>query len=67
MEAKNVELEGSLERALQSLKAADVQAQNQQEKIAELEKAKHDINLEKQQFKAKVRILASLLRYVVVT
>lgn len=55
IEAKNVELEDALSRALERLKAADVQAQSQAEKVAALERAKNDLSLEKQQFKAKVR------------
>ncbi|KAI0327259.1 hypothetical protein GY45DRAFT_1437070 [Cubamyces sp. BRFM 1775] len=54
LEAKNTELEEALARALDRLKAADVQAQSQQERLSELEKAKHEIGLEKQALKAKV-------------
>ncbi|KAI0638793.1 hypothetical protein C8Q77DRAFT_1183752 [Trametes polyzona] len=57
LEAKNAELEEALARALERLKAADVQAQTQQERISELEKARHEVALEKQQLKAKVDAL----------
>ena len=54
LEAKNTELEEALARALERLKAADVQAQSQQEKLAELEKARNGLISENQQLKAKV-------------
>ncbi|KAI0668722.1 hypothetical protein C8Q78DRAFT_979228 [Trametes maxima] len=54
LETKNAELEEALARALDRLKAADVQAQSQQERLSELEKAKHEAGLEKHQLKAKV-------------
>ncbi|KAI0820637.1 hypothetical protein BC628DRAFT_1422801 [Trametes gibbosa] len=65
MEAKNTELEDALARALERLKAADVQAQTQQERISELEKAKHEVVLEKQQLKAKTDALE--LKYTYAT
>ncbi|KAI0369968.1 hypothetical protein BV20DRAFT_967326 [Pilatotrama ljubarskyi] len=57
MEAKNADLEEALARALDRIKAADVQAQSQQERLAELEKARHELGLEKQQLRAKVESL----------
>ena len=54
LEAKNTELEEALARALERLKAADVQAQSQQEKLAELEKARNGLISGNQQLKAKV-------------
>ncbi|KAH9855781.1 hypothetical protein C2E23DRAFT_750718 [Lenzites betulinus] len=65
MEAKNNELEEALSRALERLKAADVTAQTQQERISELEKAKHEAVLEKQQLKAKADALE--LKYTFTT
>ncbi|KAI0770961.1 hypothetical protein BD413DRAFT_554018 [Trametes elegans] len=64
MEAKNAELEDALARALDRLKAADVQAQSQQERLSELEKSKHEIGLEKQQLKAKVDTLELKVSFV---
>ncbi|KAI0735960.1 hypothetical protein C8Q76DRAFT_668735 [Earliella scabrosa] len=64
IEAKNVELEEALARALERLKAADVQAQSQAEKVAELEKAKNELSLEKQQLKAKVDSLETKVTYL---
>ncbi|OSD05616.1 hypothetical protein PYCCODRAFT_1450275 [Trametes coccinea BRFM310] len=64
MEAKNSELEEALARALERLKVADVQAQSQQERLTELEKAKHELGLEKQQLKAKVDNLELRVNYV---
>ena len=60
LEAKNVELEEALARALERLKAADVQAQSQQEKLAELEKAKSEFIVEKHQLIAKVSFITRL-------
>ena len=60
LEAKNVELEEALARALERLKAADVQAQSQQEKLAELEKAKSEFIVEKHQLIAKVSFITPL-------
>ncbi|EIW65282.1 uncharacterized protein TRAVEDRAFT_68801 [Trametes versicolor FP-101664 SS1] len=57
LEAKNIELEEALNRALDRIKAADVQAQSQQERLSELEKARHEVMLEKHQFKAKMDAL----------
>ncbi|KAI1785421.1 hypothetical protein LXA43DRAFT_899881 [Ganoderma leucocontextum] len=65
LEAKNVELEEALARALERLKAADVQAQSQQEKLAQLEKAKTELIVEKQQFMAKVDTLEVKITYIV--
>ncbi|KAH9949523.1 hypothetical protein B0H21DRAFT_728360 [Amylocystis lapponica] len=53
-EAKNVELEEALSRALERLKAADVQTQTDHERISQLEKAKHDLAMEKHQLKSQV-------------
>ncbi|PIL29954.1 hypothetical protein GSI_07865 [Ganoderma sinense ZZ0214-1] len=64
LEAKNVELEEALARALERLKAADVQAQSQQEKLAELEKARTDFVVEKQQLIAKVDSLEVKVTYI---
>ena len=54
LESKNVELEHALASALERLKAADVQAQSQQEKLSGLEKIKDELSAEKVQLKAKV-------------
>ncbi|EMD41412.1 hypothetical protein CERSUDRAFT_79057 [Gelatoporia subvermispora B] len=54
VEAKNVELEQALARALERLKAADVQAQGNHERILQLEKQNHELGHEKQQLKSKV-------------
>ncbi len=54
LEAKNVELEQALARALERLKDADVKAQSQTERIADLEKSNTELSLDKQQLKAKV-------------
>ncbi|KZT68449.1 hypothetical protein DAEQUDRAFT_671259 [Daedalea quercina L-15889] len=53
-EAKNVELEEALARALERLKAADVQAQTDSQRIAELDSSNRELNAEKQQLKARV-------------
>ena len=55
LETKNIELEHALASALERLKAADVQAQSQQEKILALEKSKGELGAEKLLLKAKVR------------
>ena len=59
LEAKNVELEQALARALERLKDADVKAQSQTERIMELEKSKDELTLDKQQLKAKVCCLVA--------
>ncbi|OCH88965.1 hypothetical protein OBBRIDRAFT_819908 [Obba rivulosa] len=57
IEAKNVELEQALARALERLKAADVQAQTNHERILQLEKHNHELGQEKQQLKSKIDAL----------
>ena len=54
-ELRNVELEEALSQALARLKASDVAAQTNQERIAELEKTNHERTLENQKLKSKVR------------
>ncbi|PCH33123.1 hypothetical protein WOLCODRAFT_134939 [Wolfiporia cocos MD-104 SS10] len=53
-EAKSIELEEALSRALERLKVADVQTQSDSRHIAQLESLNHDLMLEKQQLKAQV-------------
>ncbi|EJF58554.1 hypothetical protein DICSQDRAFT_149052 [Dichomitus squalens LYAD-421 SS1] len=64
LEAKNAELEEALARALERLKAADVQAQSQQEKLAELEKAKSGLASENQQLKARIESLEVKVTFI---
>jgi len=56
-ESRNVELEGALSQALARLKASDVAAQTNQERIAELEKSNHEHTLKNQKLKSKVDAL----------
>lgn len=53
-EAKNIELEEALSRALERLKAADVQAQTDSQRIAQLQASNSQLSTEKQQLKAQV-------------
>lgn len=64
LEAKNVELEEALARALERLKAADVQAQSQQERLVELEKARSEFGVEKQQLIAKVSLCSPISKEI---
>ncbi|RPD68760.1 hypothetical protein L226DRAFT_540402 [Lentinus tigrinus ALCF2SS1-7] len=64
LEAKNVELEQALARALERLKDADVKAQSQTERIAVLEKSKDELNLDKQQLRAKVDALELKVSFI---
>ncbi|KAH8120720.1 hypothetical protein DFH11DRAFT_1500736 [Phellopilus nigrolimitatus] len=50
----NVDQESAMHAALDRLKIADVNAQTQQERIAELEKANRELSLEKHQLSSKV-------------
>ena len=54
-EAKNVELEEALARALERLKTADVQAQTDSQRIAQLETLNNQFSAEKRQLQAQVR------------
>ncbi|OBZ79888.1 hypothetical protein A0H81_00129 [Grifola frondosa] len=63
-EARNAELEEALARALERVKAADVQAQTAQERLSQLEKANHELGLEKQQLKSKVDSLNLRVTFV---
>jgi hypothetical protein len=56
LELRNSELEDALSQSLARLKASDVAAQSNQERIAELEKANKDAAAEQQVLKAQVRI-----------
>ena len=53
-EAKNVELEEALARALERLKTADVQAQTDSQRIAQLETLNNQFSAEKRQLQAQV-------------
>lgn len=53
-EAKNTELEEALARALERLKAADVQSQTDSQHIAQLEVVNRDLGIEKQQLRSQV-------------
>lgn len=53
-EARNSELEDALAKALSRLQASDVATQANQDRIAELEKANHDLLSEKHTLKTKV-------------
>ena len=55
VELRNSELEDALSQSLARLKASDVAAQLNQERIAELEKTNKDATAEQQIFKAQVR------------
>jgi hypothetical protein len=60
-ELRNSELEEALSQALARLKASDVAAQTNQERIAELEKINHDRTIQNQKLKSKVRTLCFLV------
>ncbi|KAI0960912.1 hypothetical protein AcV7_000159 [Taiwanofungus camphoratus] len=53
-EAKNIELEEALARALDRLKAADVQVQSDHERISQLEALNRELGTQKQQLKSQV-------------
>ncbi|THH09411.1 hypothetical protein EW145_g2020 [Phellinidium pouzarii] len=54
LETRNAEQERAMHTALDRLKISDVNAQTQQERIAELEKTNRELTLEKHQLKLKV-------------
>jgi chromosome segregation ATPase len=54
LEARNAELEDALAKALARLQAADVAAQADQMTIADLKKAKKEVDVEKESVKTKV-------------
>ena len=60
-ESRNSELEEALSQALTRLKASDVAAQTNQERITELEKINHEHTVENQRMKSKVRKCSSLI------
>lgn len=64
LEARAADQEQAMHTALDRLKVSDVNAQTQQERIAELEKMNRELTLEKQQLKSKVnfQIRQSYLR-----
>ena len=54
LQARATEQENAMHSALERLKVADVNAQTQHDRIAELEKANRELVMEKQQLKSKV-------------
>ncbi|KAH9919765.1 uncharacterized protein BXZ73DRAFT_80282 [Epithele typhae] len=64
VEAKNIELEQALASALERLKAADVQAQSQRERVVVLEKANAEFSEEKMTLKSKVDALELKMSFV---
>jgi hypothetical protein len=60
LEARNLELEEALSRALTRLQASDVATQANRERINELEKSSRDLTSEKQALKSKVRSVIAL-------
>ncbi|TFY56879.1 hypothetical protein EVJ58_g7367 [Rhodofomes roseus] len=63
-EAKNLELEEALARALERLKTADVQAQTDSRRIAQFEASNKELTNEKQQLKAQVDSLDLRVTFV---
>ncbi|KAH9921301.1 uncharacterized protein B0H18DRAFT_1121452 [Fomitopsis serialis] len=63
-EAKNVELEEALSRALERLKAADVQAQTHSQRIAQLEASNKEFSTERQKLAAQVDSLDLRVTFV---
>ena len=56
LEVRTVDQEEAMRTALDRLKVSDVNAQTHQERIAELEKANRELNLDKQSLKSKVKL-----------
>ncbi|KZT08936.1 uncharacterized protein LAESUDRAFT_647961 [Laetiporus sulphureus 93-53] len=63
-ESKNAELEEALARALERLKAADVHAQTNSTRIAQLEASNRDLAIEKEQFKSQFESLELRVTFI---
>lgn len=67
VEARNIEQERAMQTALDRLKASDVNAQTQQERVSGLEKANRDLSVEIYQLKSKVIIFIVFYLVILVT